>query len=52
MKRFAWIWAAGTVAWIADALVALRMHNRLHAELALVVAAMFLIAWLFYRSQK
>jgi hypothetical protein len=50
MGRFAWIWAAGTVAWIADGLVSLHFHNRLRAELAFLVAAMFFIAWLFYRK--
>jgi hypothetical protein len=52
MSRFAWIWAAGAVVWTADGLISLSLHNRLHAELAFVMAAMFLVAWLFYRGRQ
>ena len=38
-------------AWLADALLSLRLHNVLHARLALMVAIVFFTAGLFYRRQ-
>ena len=52
MKRTAWIWLAGCIAWLVDGLLQLRLHALPHAELAFIMAAMFLVAWLFYRSQS
>ncbi len=51
MRRTAWIWLAGCIAWTADCLVSIRLHSPQHAELALMMALLFLVAWLFYRSQ-
>jgi len=51
MKKTAWIWFAGLAAWVVDALINLRLHNWLHARLALMVALVFLTAGLFYRNQ-
>ncbi|HWZ52501.1 MAG TPA: hypothetical protein VNW54_13655 [Granulicella sp.] len=51
MRRTAWIWFAGFAAWLVDALINLRLQNAVHARLALMVALVFLVAGLFYRSQ-
>jgi hypothetical protein len=51
MRKTAWIWLAGCIAWTVDAAVSLSLHSARHAELALLVAIVFGIAWLFYRSQ-
>ncbi len=52
MRRMTWVWFAGFAAWLLDALVSLRGQNFQHAELALLLAAMFLIAGLFFRLQQ
>ena len=52
MRRTAWIWAAGCIAWTVDALANLRTRNVAHAQLALLLAIMFGIAFGFYRAQK
>jgi len=51
MRKTAWIWFVGFAAWLADALLSLRMRNLLHARLALMVAIVFFTAGLFYRRQ-
>ena len=51
MKKTAWIWLAGCIAWFVDGLLHLRLHAWPHAELAFAMAALFLVAWLFYRIQ-
>jgi hypothetical protein len=51
MKKLYWIWFLGSFAWLADAAVQLRLHARDHAELALMVALVFLAAAFFYRDQ-
>lgn len=51
MRKTAWIWLAGCIAWMFDAAVSVSQHSAAHAELALIVAIVFGIAWLFYRSQ-
>ena len=48
----AWIWFAGCAAWFLDAVISLRLRNIPHAQLALLLAATFLAAGLFYRRQK
>ena len=48
----AWIWFAGCAAWFLDAVISLRLHNIPHAQLALLLAATFLGAGLFYRQQR
>jgi hypothetical protein len=40
------------MAWTADAVVNVRLHNLAHAQLALLVAIMFGIAFGYYRAQK
>ena len=51
MRKTAWIWLVGCIAWTFDAVVAVSRHSAPHAELAFAVAMVFGIAWLFYRSQ-
>ena len=51
MRRTAWIWLAGCIAWSVDALVSVRLHSVAHAELGFLMALLFLVAWLFYRTQ-
>src|ERR1017187_1142366 len=51
MRRTAWIWFVGCAAWLADGVVQLRLHARSHAQLAFMVALMFLAAGLYYRRQ-
>ena len=51
MRRSAWIWLAGCLAWSAD-FAANAWHHRLQqAELALLLALLFGIAYAFYRNQ-
>ena len=51
MRRAAWIWLAGCIAWAVDGGINLVYRNIQHAELALLLAILFGIAWLFYRNQ-
>jgi hypothetical protein len=52
MRRTAWIWAAGCIAWTADAVISVRLGNLPRAQLALLVAILFGIAFGYYRAQK
>ena len=52
MRRTAWIWLAGCIAWTLDAAVSLHYNNSKHAVIAVSMALLFLIAWLFYRNQR
>lgn len=52
MRRFAWIWFAGTLAWLVDAGVSMRLHSTQHATLAIMLALVFFAAGLFYSQQK
>ena len=52
MRRTAWVWLAGLIAWTLDALVSLHYNNQKHAVIAVCMALLFGIAWLFYRSQR
>jgi hypothetical protein len=52
MRNAAWIWFAGFVAWVIDGIISLRLHSRQHAQLAFLVAMVFLAAGLFYRRQQ
>ena len=52
MRRFAWIWLAGCIAWLFDAGLSLHSHETQRAELNFLVAIMFGIAYAFYSSQK
>lgn len=51
MRKTAWIWLAGCIAWTVDGVVNLAAHAQQHAELGFLVALLFGIAWLFYRNQ-
>jgi len=52
MRRTAWVWLAGALAWSFDGLVSLHVHSAAHAELAFLMATLFMVAWLFYRGQR
>lgn len=52
MRRTAWIWLAGCLAWTLDTLVSVHYGNQKHAVIALCMALLFGIAWLFYRNQQ
>jgi hypothetical protein len=52
MRNTAWLWFAGCVAWFVDGLISLRLHSIQHAQLAFMVALVFLAAGFFYRRQK
>jgi hypothetical protein len=52
MRKTAWIWFIGCAAWIADGVLQLRLHALPHAELAFMVALVFLAAGIFYSRQQ
>jgi hypothetical protein len=52
MRNFAWIWFAGCAVWIIDGAISLRFRAIQHAQLAFLVAMVFLAAALFYRRQQ
>jgi hypothetical protein len=52
MRRTAWIWFVGCVVWAADGVVQLHFRARAHAQLAFMLAMLFLVAGLFYRRQQ
>ncbi len=52
MRWTAWIWFAGAAAWLADGMVSVRLHSGPRAQLAFMVALVFLGAGFFYRSQR
>jgi hypothetical protein len=52
MRNFAWIWFLGFAAWLVDGLISLRLHSMQHAQLAFLVAMVFLAAGFFYRRQQ
>jgi hypothetical protein len=52
MRKTAWIWFVGCAAWFVDGVAQLRLNALAHAQLAFLIAMVFLIAGLFYRSQK
>ena len=52
MRNTAWLWFAGCIAWTVDGIVSLRLHSIQHAQLAFMVALVFLAAGFFYRRQK
>lgn len=51
MQRFAWVWYAGCAAWLVDGGVSLTLHAWQHAQLAFIVALVFLMAGVFYQKQ-
>ena len=52
MRWTAWIWFVGAVAWLIDGLVSMRLRSGPHAQLAFMVALVFLGAGFFYRKQR
>lgn len=52
MRWTAWIWFAGALAWLVDGVVSVRLHSGPRAQLAFMVALVFLGAGFFYRSQR
>ena len=51
MRKTAWVWLAGALAWLIDGIANLLRHATQHAELAFLMAALFTVAYLFYRQQ-
>jgi hypothetical protein len=51
MRRFAWVWFAGFAAWLVDGCVSLSLRAWQHAQLAFLVAAVFLAAGIYYQRQ-
>jgi len=47
-----WIWFAGCAAWVLDAAISIHAHDAPRAKLAMMVAAVFLVAGLFYQYPK
>lgn len=52
MRWVAWIWFAGFAVWVVDGAISLKLHSMQHAQLAFLVAMVFLAAGLFYHRQK
>jgi len=52
MRRSAWIWFVGCAAWRVDSGVSFHFGAVARAQLALMVALVFLAAGFFYRGQK
>ena len=52
MRRTAWIWLAGCIAWLFDAGLSLHYHATARAELNFLIAMLFGFAYAFYASQK
>jgi len=51
MRKMTWIWFAGCAAWFVDGVFWLHLRAVAHAELAFMLALLFLAAGLFYRRQ-
>ncbi len=51
MRKTAVIWLAGCIAWTVDFGVNAAYHHAQHAQLALIMAILFAIAYAFYRTQ-
>ena len=52
MQKSAWIWFVGCAVWFLDGVEQLHVHAQAHAELAFILAMLFLVAGFFYRNQK
>lgn len=52
MRSTVWIWFVGCVVWIFDGVLQAHYHAWLHARLAFTIALLFLIAGVFYQSQR
>ncbi len=51
MRKTAWIWLVGCIAWTVDGLANVVRRAPQHAELGFLMGLLFGIAWLFYRNQ-
>jgi hypothetical protein len=49
-RRTSWIWAAGCAAWLFYGAVCMRYPNKQKAELGFLLAILYGIAWLFFRT--
>ena len=52
MRRTAWIWLAGCIAWLFNAGLSLHYHAQQRAELDFLIAMLFGGAYAFYSTQK
>lgn len=52
MRRFAWIWFLGCTVWAADGIISVHYRALQHAELAFLLALVFLVAGLLYQRQR
>jgi hypothetical protein len=52
MRKSAWIWFVGCAVWFTDGVFQFRIHARAHAQLAFMLALLFLVAGLFYRREQ
>ena len=51
-RDFTWIWFLGFAAWALDGTFWLRLHAAPHAKLAFMLALLFLVVGIFFRSQR
>ena len=52
MRKSAWIWFVGCAVWAIDGVVQFHVHARAHAQLAFMLALLFLVAGIFYRREQ
>ena len=52
MRRFAWIWFVGCVVWLGDGFLSAHYQSWAHAELAFLLALVFLAAGLLSSRGK
>lgn len=52
MRRFAWVWFLGCAVWVIDGSLSVHYHAWQHAELAFLLALVFLATGLLYRRQR
>lgn len=51
MRRFAWIWFVGSLVWLADGAISVHFRSWQHAELAFLLALVFVAAGVLYRQR-
>jgi hypothetical protein len=52
MRNSAWIWFVGCAVWAVDGAVRLQFGQRAHAQAAIMLAMLFLVAGIYYRRQR
>jgi len=52
MRHHAWIWLAGCMVWLFNAGLSVHNHATQRAELNLLIAILFGLAYAFYSTQK